>query len=314
MNRARLYSSPSLSSVARGEFLQAANLHQGEIQGMGADVAEEDREEVREDLVDALLSLATSTAGLATIATTLDESGRLFGLASQVIDQALTAAGEKGRPEVLITAGQILVKLAEHEQRLTGNVNNQTFDAACARFTEALASEHVSPVEGLCERGDALHAHATALMELATGGRVTGEGDLAQLQQLVVGRLEQARKDYETALQLEPDTPSIFSKLGDTLVLRWKAASPAERGDPALAQKAIEAYMRSMNVPFKRNEDPDTLYGLAVIHTLTGDTERARQWLLQWKSKGGQGAEVLRDPDFAPLHAQEWFAKAFGSV
>jgi len=300
--------SPSWMVVAMAEVLRAADLHQTELQG--SELAEEDREEVREDLVDALLSLATLSANLASLVTEVAQSSALFTSASQVIERALGAGGDKARPEILIKSGQIFVQMAEQEQRLTGVVNTQTFEAAFARFSEALTSEYVSPVEGLCERGDALHTFATTMFDLAASGGVTSPGDLAQIQLIGVTRLEQAQKDYETAVQLEPETPSIFSKLGDTMLLLWKSL-PQERRDPTLPQRAIEAYTRSMNVPFKRNEDPDTLYGLAAVYTLLGNVEESRRWLLRWKAKGGVGAMVLRDGDFASLHSQDWFKSEF---
>ena len=265
---------------------------------------DEDREAVREDLVDSLLAAAQASADLALLCP--DPQQVLFPGAHQHLQRCADVASAKSLPEVFITWGQVLVKQAEHQAKITGQVDTAIFEAAVAKISEALVSEHVNPVQGLCERGDALFSFASALTDLANRGQVAAD-QLPAMQQLALSRLDQARKDYETAVQLEPETPSIFSKLGDTLFLRWRA----QPSDLAPLTAAVQAYHRSMNVPFKRHEDPDTIYNMAAALAILGNSQECCQLLRRWKTKTSTPQDILSDPDFASVREADWFKKEF---
>jgi len=300
---------------AAAAFENAYQLHQKEFNNEV--VKEEDRNEIISDAIDTLISLSESCSEAASLTQNFDQSENLFRTSLAKLAQALELDNlnqEKTHPEIQLAAGSSITLRAEHHFKLTANVNHQLFEEAIFKFSEALMSEYVNPVQGLCDRGDTYVSYAILMVENFTKFGFVNDLPSGDNQENLIGfimeKLEKSQRDYETALQLEPEYPSILAKLGDVFLLRWRVV-PKE-GE--LLKTASQYYVRSMNVPFKRNEDPDTLYSLAIVCALAGNFQVCREWLAKWKSKNLTPQEIneaINDPDFNSVKNEPWFNTLF---
>jgi len=221
-----------------------------------------------EDVVDSCTSLASAVCERASIFQEHERGTHLYNLAKEKLERVLGIEILKNHPEVLIVLGEILQSQGEYDFQLLGAISHRLFEMGFEWISRALLSEDVNPVQGLCARADLLFSYSNILVDVFLTGKPIDSISRESVPQITSEKLSQAQKDLETALQLEPESPPVFSKIGDLHFLLWRIAS-----DPSLLNSAADYYLKSMNVPFKRNEDPDTLYNLAALESLRGNPE-----------------------------------------
>lgn len=203
---------------------------------------------------------------LASLVNNVEQSNQFFNIAFQRLNTLFQMDVNKTRPDILIAWGELIQAQAEYQFRTMGVIVPLAFDTAISKVSEALLSEYVEPVEGLCSRGDMYYSQSNCELEhFKKVGSMEGVNPDTIAQHLLE-KLEKAEKDYKTALELEPDFPSIISSLGDVYLLRYRILQ-----NPDLLRNAITYYQKSMSIPFKKYEDPDTLYNLACAESLLGN-------------------------------------------
>jgi serine/threonine-protein kinase len=114
------------------------------------------------------------------------------------------------------------------------------------------------------------------------------------------GMRAQSADAYARAIELAEK--ELVTIPGDASAMRVIARARAKRGDIAGARAMLARVQRALP------DDPDTVFAAATIANVAGEPERALALLRSAAAKGYPDDWIARDPEFANLRNDPWFA------
>lgn len=219
--------------------------------------------------------------------------------------------------------------------------------AAQAHIARALALDPGDPlVLGISLSNAIREGHLDDAIELQTRMiaidplSATNRGNRGGLL-MMVGRLPEAKAEFERALELSPDGLDLPEDIADVLILQGRSDEALEvisrmpAGYPRDQRFALTYFARGsvsegdamlarlLALAEKSNSDPEVAVAVAEVYAIRNDADRAFEWLDKARSRSGQSrylpSWLLQEnlqlrPHLKPLHADPRWGKLLAAT